>query len=119
MPIVRPIGGRRSWWMPLLLITSFWISGCHSLATQSENRVGSDTRWKVTGQVGAVSLRSPGQPFWQKASPGVTIVPGGQVATFEGSRLELASAGDEVTASGRSRVYQPDTESHRGRGRED
>ena len=119
MPIVRLIVGRRSWWMPLLLITSFSINGCQSPANRSEESVGSDTRWKVTGQVGRVSLRSPGQPFWQKASPGVTIVAGGQVATFEGSRLELASAGDEVTASGRSRFTLPDSERDGVRVRQD
>jgi hypothetical protein len=36
------------------------------------------------------------------------IAPGSQVATFDGSRLELASAGDTVTASGPSRFTLPD-----------
>lgn len=113
MPIVQPIGGQRGVLAALLLVILFWINGCQSLATQSEGTVGSDTRWKITGRAGPVSLRSQGQSFWHRAIPGVRIVPGSQVATFNGSRLELASAGDKVTASGPTRFTLPNTE-HNG-----
>jgi hypothetical protein len=110
VPTLQRIGGQRGSLAPLLLITLFWANGCQSLATQSEGTVGSDTRWKITGQAGRVSLRSPGQSFWHRAIPGVRIAPDSQVATFDGSHLELASAGDEVTASGPSRFTLPNTE---------
>jgi FecR protein len=119
MPIVQPIGGQRGSWAPLLLITLFWINGCQSLATQSEGAVGSDTGWRIARQAGAASLRSPGQSFWHRAISGVRIAPGSQVATFDGSRLELASAGDKVTASGPSRFTLPDTEHNGVRVRQD
>ena len=118
MPTLQRIGRRRGSLAPLLL-TLFWISGCQSLATQSEEMVGSDTRWKITRQAGPVSLRFPGQSFWHRAIPGVRIAPGSQVATFDGSRLELASAGDKVTASGPSRFTLPDTEHNGVRVRQD
>jgi hypothetical protein len=108
MPTQQPIGRRRGSLAPLLLLASLWINGCQSPANRSEESVSSDTRWKVTGHAGPVSLRSLGQPFWHRATIGVTIVPGSQVATFEGSRLELASAGDRVEAFGPSRFTLPD-----------
>ena len=119
MPTLQPIGRQRGSLAPLLLITLFWINGCQSLASQSEGTVGSDTRWKITGQAGPVSLRSPGRSFWQRAIPGERIAPGTQVATFDGSRLELASAGDKVTASGPSRFTLPNTEHNGVRVRQD
>ena len=119
MPTLQPIGRQPGSLAPLLLITLFWINGCQSLATRSGDTVGSETRWRVVGQAGSVSLRSPRTSFWHKAALGVSIAPGSEVATFAGSRLELASAGDHVTASGPSRLSLPDTEPNGVRVRQD
>jgi FecR protein len=119
VPTVQPIGRQRGILAPLLLLTLFSIAGCQSLATQSEGRVDPDTRWRITGQAGPVALRSPGQSFWQRAIPGVMIAPDSQIATFDGSRLELASAGDNVTVSGPSGFTLPTAEQNGVRVRQD
>ena len=113
MPIVRPIGRERGSLAPLLIVTLFWFNGCQSLSAQSESTSASDTGWKITGQAGLVLVRSPDRSFWQRAWPGARIPPGGQIATFKGSRLEMASAGDQVMASGPSRFTLPNAE-HNG-----
>jgi hypothetical protein len=97
----------------LLLVILFWFIGGQSLAAESEKPSASDTGWQITGQAGRVSVRSPGRTFWQRAWPGARIPPGGQIATYNGSRLELASAGDQLTASGPSRFTLPNAE-HNG-----
>ena len=119
MPTLQPIGSQRGILATLLLILLFWIGGCQSLGTPSEGMVGPDTRWTISGRAGPVSLRSPGQSFWQRAIAGVRIAPGSEIATFDGSRLELASAGDEVTASGPSRFTLPNSERNGVRVRQD
>jgi hypothetical protein len=119
MPTLQPIGIQRGSLAPLLLITLFWINGCQSIATPSEGTIGSDTRWKITGQAGRVTLRSPGQSFWHRTIPGAILIPGSEVATFDGSRLELASADDKVTASGPSRFILPKSEHNGVRVRQD
>ena len=119
MPTLQPIGGQRGILAPLVLITSFWIGGCQSLEIKSEGMVGSDPGWKISRQAGLVSLRSPGRSFWQRAIPGGSIAPGSQVATYRGSRLELASAGDKVTTSGPSRFTLPEAEDEGVRVRQD
>jgi FecR protein len=113
MPIVRPIGRERGSLAPLLIVTLFWFNGCQSLSAQSESTSASDTGWKITAQAGSVSVRSPDRSFWQRAWPGARIPPGSQIATFKGSSLEVASAGDQVMASGPSRFTLPNAE-HNG-----
>jgi FecR protein len=117
--ILQPIGRQRGSLARLLLITLFWISGCQSLATQAGEADGSDTRWKITEQAGPVSLRTPGQSFWHRAIPGAILIPGSEVATFDGTRLELTSADDKVTASGPSRFTLPKSERNGVRVRQD
>ena len=107
MPIVRPIGGQPASLAPLLLFVLLWINGCQSPAPQSAGTAGSETGWTITGQAGSVSLRSRHQSFWTRARPGASIPPGSQVVTFDGSRVELASAGDKLTTSGPSRFTLP------------
>ena len=113
MPIVQPIGRQRGLSLPLLLIMLFWFFGSQSLAAESARSSASETDWQITGQAGRVSVRSPGRTFWQRAWPGARILPGSQITTYNGSRLELAGAGDQVTASGPSRFTLPDAE-HNG-----
>src|SRR4030095_2632683 len=110
MPIVRPIGGQPASLAPLLLFMLLWINGCQSPALQSAGTTGSDPGWTITGQAGSVSLRSPHQSFWHRARPGARTPPGGQVVTLDGSRLEMASAGDRLTTSGPSRFTLPKSE---------
>jgi hypothetical protein len=119
VPNLQSVGRQHGIVAPLLLITSFWIGGCQSPATQSEGPVGSDTRWRITAQAGPVSLRFPGESFWQRAIPGARIAPGSQIAMSDGSRLELASAGDKVTAAGPSRFTLPTAEQNGVRVRQD
>ena len=96
-----------------------WISGCQSPALQSAGTIGSDSGWTITGQAGSVSLRSPHQSFWRSAPPGARIPPDSQVVTFDGSRLEMASAGDRLTTSGPSRFTLPKSEHNGVRVRQD
>jgi FecR protein len=110
VPTLPPIGRQRGKLAPLLAIPMLWINGCQSVAPRSEGGIGSDIRWTITRQVGPASLRSPGQSFWQRATPGAILTPGSQVATFDGTRLELASVGDQVTASGPCRFTLPNAE---------
>jgi hypothetical protein len=119
VPTLQPIARQLGFLAPLLLITLFWIGGCQSLATRSDGMVDPDTRWRITGQAGSVSLRPRGQSFWQRAIPGVKIAPGSQIMTFDGSRLELASAGDSVTVSGPSSFTLPPGEQNGVRVRQD
>jgi hypothetical protein len=119
VPIVQPIGRQRGISAPLLLVPLLWIGGCQSLGPGSDTMVGPETRWRITGQAGLVALRSPAQSFWQRAIPGVRIAPDSEIATFDGSRLELASAGDKVTASGASRFTLPTAEQDGVRVRQD
>jgi FecR protein len=109
MPIVRPIGGQPASLAPLLLFMLLWINGCQSPAPQPAGTTGSDPGWTITGQAGSVSLRSPHQSFWHRARPGARIPPGSQVVTFDGSRLEIASAGDKLTTSGPSHFTLPES----------
>jgi hypothetical protein len=119
MPIVRPIGGQPASLAPLLLFMLLWINGCQSPAPQPAGTTGSDPGWTITGQAGSVSLRSPHQSFWHRARPGARIPPGSQVVTFDGSRLEIASAGDKLTTSGPSRFTLPKSEHDGVRVRQD
>jgi hypothetical protein len=119
MPIVRPIGGQPGSLAPLLLFMLLWINGCQSPAPQSGDTIDSDPGWTITGQAGSVSLRSPHQSFWHRARPGARIAPGSQVVTLDGSRLEMASAGDKLTTSGPSRFTLPKSEHNGVRVRQD
>ena len=119
MPIVRPIGGQPASLAPFLLFMLLWINGCQSPSPQSAGTIGSDTGWTITGQAGSVSLRPPHQSFWRRARPGARIPPGSQVVTFDGSRLEMASAGDKLTTSGPSRFTLPKSEHNGVRVRQD
>ena len=110
MPILRPIGGQRASLAPLLLFLLLWTNGCQSPAPRPAGTTVSDVGWTITRQAGSVSLRSPQQSFWHRARPGATIPPGSQVVTVDGSRLELASAGDRLTTSGPSRFTLPQSE---------
>ena len=110
MPIVRPIGGQAASLAPFLLFMLLSINGCQSLAPQSAGTAASETGWTITGQAGSVSLRPPHQSFWHMARPGARIPPGSTVVTFDGSRLEMASAGDKLTTSGPSRFTLPQSE---------
>jgi hypothetical protein len=107
MPIARPIGGQPATLAPVLLFVLLWLNGCQSPAPQPAGTTGSDAGWTITGQAGSVSLRSPHESFWHKARPGARIPPGSQVVTLDGSRLEMASAGDKLTTSGPSRFTLP------------
>ena len=119
MPILRPIGGQRASLAPLLLFLLLWTNGCQSPAPQPAGTTVSDVGWTITRQAGSVSLRSPQQSFWHRARPGATIPPGSQVVTVDGSRLELASAGDRLTTSGPSRFTLPQSERDGVRVRQD
>jgi hypothetical protein len=119
MPTVQSIGGQPGVLALLLLIMLFWMNGCQSLATPSVGTGSSETGWEIAEQAGPVWLRSPGQSFWHGARPGVRIAPGSQVATFDDSRLEVASAGDKVTVSGPSRFTLPQAERDGVRVRQD
>ena len=119
MPILRPIGGQRASLAPLLLFLLLWTNGCQSPAPRPAGTTVSDVGWTITRQAGSVSLRSPQQSFWHRARPGATIPPGSQVVTVDGSRLELASAGDRLTTSGPSRFTLPQSERDGVRVRQD
>ena len=119
MSIMRA-SGRQPGSLPLLLLfLSLWINGCQTPEPPSSGKIGSDTTWTITAQAGAVSLRSPHQSFWHRATPGTRIPPGSQVVTVDGSRLEMASAGDKLTTSGPSRFTLPEAEDNGVRVRQD
>jgi hypothetical protein len=119
MSIMRA-SGRQPGSLPLLLLfLSLWINGCQTPEPPSSGKIGSDTTWTITAQAGPVSLRSPHQSFWHRATPGTRIPPGSQVVTVDGSRLEMASAGDKLTTSGPSRFTLPEAEDNGVRVRQD
>ena len=119
MPIVRPIGGQPASLAPLLLFCCFGSTAASLPRPNQRARSVLIPDGRSLGQAGSVSLRSPHQSFWHRARPGARIPPGSQVVTFDGSRLEMASAGDKLTTSGPSRFTLPKSEHNGVRVRQD